>query len=110
ARPRPKILRRPAAGGRDIYQDRLGVVFHFGVTEAAHDGQPVGAVDMGDTKRVPENFSLPGERATRKQERGESCEPAHCIQSMKMIAPEERHGHFPSFPWTKSCDLLFEIL
>src|ERR1700720_4085028 len=27
-----------SAGGCDIRQDRLGMVFHFGITEAAHDG------------------------------------------------------------------------
>jgi len=42
---RTEILRGPAAGGCSVHQDRLGMVFHFRITEAANDGQQVRAVN-----------------------------------------------------------------
>src|SRR5580692_4038271 len=86
ARPWPEILGGSAAGGCYVHQDRLGMVLHFGITEAAHDGQQVGAVDVGDTELVPENLGfwvvpamavIVRERATRKQQRGDRGQPAN---------------------------------
>ena len=54
----PEILRGPAAGRCNIHQDRLGMVFHFRITEAANDGQQVGTVNMGDAELVPEDLGL----------------------------------------------------
>ncbi len=77
------------------------MVFHFGITEAAHDGQQVGPVDVGDSELVPEDlgrwvmamFVIDGVAsvgAAREEQQGE-CETAGRDKRVEMIAPIEQH-------------------
>ncbi len=52
-----EILGQTAARGGNVGQQRFGLVLHLGVAVAAHDGQQVGAVDVRDAKRVPEDLA-----------------------------------------------------
>ena len=63
------------------------MVFHFGITEAAHDGQQVGAVDVGDTELVPTDLGLASERAFRKQQPSDRDQSADRTQGARMRPP-----------------------
>ncbi len=57
ARARAEILGQTAACGGDVGQQRLRLVLHLGKTVAAHHGEQVRAVDVGDAVGVPEDLA-----------------------------------------------------